>query len=1434
MTYIELDRRFESFSEADEEDSGNMSDFISDDRGQMRWSALLENRFIAVLGEAGTGKTTEFRQQVQRLRQAGQRAFFIAMEDLADRRVEVDQEQQIEEWKSTADDAHFFLDSVDEARLGHPSALRRALDQLARILGPAGRRASVLVSCRVSDWQYFIDPATLKEKLTAFVPIGDPESGAGDVVHDIDSSMFLVDEGATNPLADFQGHPEADLKIVKMSPLDTPRIIRLAAAWEINDPDHFLEALVQHGFEAFARRPRDLEWLARYWREHHEFGDLSDMVELNVRQKLLEQNPTRVALGQEISPQRARVGVEALAAALLLCEQPMIALPNPEMDRGLPPRAIWPGEVLRDWTDREVQALLTRAIFDPATYGRVRFHDPSVADYLAARWMADIVKKGQRLSKVRDLVLGEFFGEPTPIASKKQILGWLAGMVPKIRSEAIAFAPDVALYCGDSKRIPPDERLLALKALAESTRISGRTDWIVYDSDVRRILSPEMGPAIAELLGTEADNPETSRLLLRMVILGGYAEAAESALRIALDESHVDSKRTLAAEAVVRAGSHMQVLELRRYALETDGVSNGLLAGFCDALFPDVIDVDECIEIARCGTPEEVGLDSEIGTGLGWTFSHEIIEKCPPDRIAPLLSALVDMAAELPIWNVRGEDLISERYAWTLNPIAQALRRLLEVSEESDYPTGTITTALILLDKCRNRSEFFISSLEGLSQELSAHLSIHRLVYWSIVRERLRRPQRSAWSRWLMSNEILDLTLEDLSWLLEDTRNLADDNELRAAFETLVSLWAMEGRREEVAERITQALSSAAAGNELRSHVQECLRVSSREVSSIQRNQEQQRSEIEASRRMALDRNRRTLLERVDLLRDGSDFGALHFLLNQMRKSGNANRSSWGQTNWHTLIPKFGDEIAQAARDGFKLQWKRWVPALPCDRAGASGVENGVPVGLTGLEIAVEDGLDLRSLASDEARTAAHYALREINGFPGWFEILARAHSDVVLNAANRQLTAELSAAQDVPHPGDFLGAIRRGPSAVKELFADRILDQLSVLEPPSIRAIDDAVEILVQCGDDRRAALGAIAAGSALQHASNGDEARLLAWLIAWLWVDGSAAWQFIQEELVRRSERPSRLVASISAVFGARIWAGQSIEDASFLSPGILEPMIRAVYAHVDPSDDTDPAMVNSADTREMAEEFRNWLPNYLAKQRGAEAQKVLRSLANDLDPPELRRWIAGLAKRQAVISVEYPPWTPAQVAEFGSIYEATPHQPDHLFAIALDRLHDIKDDIERGDFSDRELFVSGMPEYRVQLWLSGRLERESREHFNVVREEEVHRQEATDIRLHNPTAGVVTIEVKPVDRSGRYTFSQLVQALEDQLVGKYLRSSGSRHGILVVTMLEKRRWRPNRTTGNIDFETMIQHLRDRAQEYSLTNPYVDALTVIGIDFT
>lgn len=121
------------------------------------WNDVLAHPRTVLLGEAGTGKTAEFELQRERCRSDGTLAFFCRIEDLADYGLEraldpASDWEELLDWRTAEGKAIFLLDSVDEARL-HGKNVEVALRALDRELKAARDRATVLISCRVSDWR---------------------------------------------------------------------------------------------------------------------------------------------------------------------------------------------------------------------------------------------------------------------------------------------------------------------------------------------------------------------------------------------------------------------------------------------------------------------------------------------------------------------------------------------------------------------------------------------------------------------------------------------------------------------------------------------------------------------------------------------------------------------------------------------------------------------------------------------------------------------------------------------------------------------------------------------------------------------------------------------------------------------------------------------------------------------------------------------------------------------------------------------------------------------------------------------------------------------------------------------------------------------------------------------------------------------------------
>jgi len=94
-----------------------------------------------------------------------------------------------------------------------------------------------------------------------------------------------------------------------------------------------------------------------------------------------------------LTPELAREGTETLAAATLFCRTLSFKVPDDAAGTSsavLDASACLPD----DWQPRLCGAPLTRALFDAASLGRVRFHHRLVSAFLAAQWVAARMAEG--------------------------------------------------------------------------------------------------------------------------------------------------------------------------------------------------------------------------------------------------------------------------------------------------------------------------------------------------------------------------------------------------------------------------------------------------------------------------------------------------------------------------------------------------------------------------------------------------------------------------------------------------------------------------------------------------------------------------------------------------------------------------------------------------------------------------------------------------------------------------------------------------------------------------------------------------------------------------------------------------------------------------------------------------------------------------------
>src|SRR6266404_4938043 len=167
--FVELNRRFRKLQAASDREDAALESYtaevfsLSRYDSSLGWDNLLENRLTVVLGEAGSGKTWEFRQRADVLSRDGKYALFIPLEALASRplvdSLDAKKRQQFEVWKRGNKEGIFFADSVDEAKFRRIDDFLSALDRLSDAISGDFERARVLLSCRISEWRPETDAA---------------------------------------------------------------------------------------------------------------------------------------------------------------------------------------------------------------------------------------------------------------------------------------------------------------------------------------------------------------------------------------------------------------------------------------------------------------------------------------------------------------------------------------------------------------------------------------------------------------------------------------------------------------------------------------------------------------------------------------------------------------------------------------------------------------------------------------------------------------------------------------------------------------------------------------------------------------------------------------------------------------------------------------------------------------------------------------------------------------------------------------------------------------------------------------------------------------------------------------------------------------------------------------------------------------------------
>ena len=1422
--FIELDRTFRDLAISDEEgDEATMVRLFARE-APTRWAELLAEPRVIMLAEAGSGKTEEIRHVCRRARSDGKPAFFLRIEHVVHDFETCFEEGNLEEfeaWIASGETGWLFLDSVDEARLRDPKDFERAIRRIGKTIDRALPRSHIIITGRTEAWRPATDLILCRNNLRWDAPAEASEEAPAP------KGEYAVASERTRK----RENKHAPFRIVTLEDLHGTQVDTFASAKGVADLKAFKTAIGRAEAWSFTTRPLDLAETVEFWNQHQRIGSRLDLMTSSIAKRLEERDQDR-ADARPIAVDRIREGVRLVAAATTLCQESAIRVPDGDQNaKGLPIK-----DVLTDWNDQECTILLSRPIFDPGIYGTVRFHHRSVREYLTAEWLHSLlIDEGSR-AKIEGLFFRRQYGIEVIVPTMRSVLPWLAALDRRMLDKVVALAPEVLFEGGDPSKLPLDTRRQILRQTCEQLAQPAHSRSMMEYEAVQRFANPDLAGDIGALLEQYAADDDITWFLLRMVYQGGIDALSDKAKFFALT-SRAKYSRIAAIRAVVTVGTPTDATDVRHAFL---GEGPALSRDWLGELLADLPHTDEAIvwllQVLKATAPKNPHQVDPLSDPLA-----HCVNELPIARLGVLMDGLVALLQSAPVVERRHCE-ISDRYGWLGSTAARVATRLIEARNPAALSPSTLTGLWLLPIASGFGRRDFGEIRKDLPDLVRGWPELNYAVFWqSVAQERAWREREKDerlvdyWhvsifgSCWAFDSTSFDAIADDIA-----DRPLLDD---RLVALTLAFRLFVAGKRpRKWRERLKRLASKEDA---LAAKLEALLHPPDGELAKYRRQEAQWKlrdARIAASREQRLERDKTLLAQRVDQIRDPGKPGVYthdqHYLHERMRSAATGSNDHWTEGNWRSLIDTYGEPVATAFRDAAVRFWRNFQPRTQSQGAATNQTPFAVIFGLTGIAIEAQEVEGwLANLSPQEAETAARYAFSELNGFPAWLPDLHAAFPSeveaVLLKEIQHELEVETADSEShyVLYDMAWHGAFARNQIALALLPAL----QAKRVNPRNLGHLLS----IVQASSVPDADIAKIAARKA---GAKYDPTFSPTWYATWAGVDPDAAIPAVAARLAALNDLVERTNLALRLVVA--LLGGRQQEGRARLAYRTVEHMkalylLMAKYIREEEDVERSGKGVYSPGLRDDAQDARNALFSFIRETPGKEAYLALMEMERAHPAVKSRPWMGFHAKTKATLDADFAPWQPGQVKEFNDARVATPTNHRELWYFGVERLEDLKHELEHGDESIASILQATDQETGFRKFIGGWLRGKAGGRYSIPPEEELADAKRPDLRFRGAGFDApVPVELKVADN---WTGPHLFERMEVQLGGDYLRDARSSRGIfLLVYVGTKQSWDlPG--GGRVDrFEELLSALRQHWTVIASQYSNVEDLAVVGIDLT
>jgi hypothetical protein len=1413
MAFVALDRRFLPWNEKNGSAAEHYAIYGSE-RNSLSWQDLLEKRRVVILAEAGGGKTEELKAQARLLGAAGKFAFYVTVQDIAreglDGALGFADRHQLDSWRDSDQMAWLFVDSIDEAKLDG-LRLETALRKLADAVHRAPARAHIIVSGRITDWEFRADLERFSTLLTV------PPDRAQPAPPSADAILVQALQGETRRKK--EDSAEQPL-VVLMATLDEQRVRAFAAGKGVVHLGAFIVAIEDANLWSFARRPLDLDWLVAYWQKHGRFGALAAMVEMSLTERLQEPNP-QYTRTDPIAPDHAMRALERIGAAMVFGRFDKLDIPDPEIVVSSSDPKHQLDQILPDWPPEHRRRLLARAVFDPATFGRVRLHNDNEGDvraFLATKWLLRRRQENCSVRNLLDLLFADSYSYSLIKPSLRQTAAWLAIWDSDVAREVVQREPVLLLTAGDPASLPADVRAAALTCVVDNMSRSGERAGMLNEEALRRFATTDLIPQARTLWAQHKSVEPVRILLLRMIWLGRLNANADIAAE-AVFGSYTDAHTLIFGGRALISTADAATIDryAKKVVADASRMNGRVLWEALDQLFMRGLSVAEFLAIV--GAMDASVRDSTMGMRyLGPNFVARVTGR---DDLEYLLTGLMVLIGEGNDDYVAPETALETAFYPSIAATAHALMQIVRMDEA---PESVLDAALRLSASRRFRG--VEEEQREVLRDLAQTPQRRRLLFWRAAdrfadSKKLRgQPLESDWQLQILGWPS-KLQTEDIAWLIADAPLRPSNSQKRLALDAAMVIWHRNGRPDATLGRIR---AMAETDPILADALQVWL--TPRAVSPYEEESRQQIAAMETQRAEQEATRQKSWKEFLDPLRANPDQlrqippptpqnidGRLFYLWELLRVM-DEHQSRYAIDDVTPLEPILGAELTAAFRDALVGFWRHWTPTL--ESARAPDKRNLVSkldcMAIAAISLEAKATPDWpASLSPEDAAKAAAFATLELNGFPSWLPNLATAWPDQVGVVLLHEINSEL----DDPAPGPRYGTLQdvaHAPIEVARVVARALLRELKKrpeLVPPLLSPV------LLILGRGTPVAEPGFTALLLERAGNTADLDRAAYYLGAAFQRDASAAVILLGARLDALGPTDQRQL--VEQLLPRLI--DDPLERANQPPPlpiDVLERLVRIAFRTVRAEDDKhhEDGKAYMTDDRDRAEGARAALFNQLAAMPGRATIEVLRRLGNEPDIPISVKRLEELCYARAAEDAERSPWLPDEACSLERQFDNAPNTPADLQGVAIRRLADIEHDLHHSDFAQGATLKALKDETAVQVWVANELRNRQRRAYSVEREPHVVGEKEPDIRLRaRATDSSLPIEIKVTKR---WTLSQFEDALIVQLGARYLRDQDGKHGLLLLVhqKVRTRGWKV--AAGKfLTFSQVVAHLRRLADE-------------------